>query len=148
MATSLVHSLRLVFSVCVVLSVVATATCLPHSSEELSLPFPLLKRHYQVVTAQNGSIYVADPVTQQPVPQGSASDGGGYGFDVPAIIWLAWSFAVGTPLMLAGIRLSRATTGAAIGIVCTLLSEYFSGFTALSRADRSLFQSGLRLSTP
>jgi len=66
-------------------------------------------------------MYVADPVTQQPVPQGSASDGGGYGFDVPAIIWLVWSFAVGAPLTLAGIRLSRATTGAAIGIVCTLL---------------------------
>ncbi|THH21861.1 hypothetical protein EUX98_g8253 [Antrodiella citrinella] len=66
-------------------------------------------------------MYVADPVTQLPIPQGKASDGSGYGFDAPAIIWLAWSFAVGAPLMLAGIRLSRLTTGAAIGMACTLL---------------------------
>ena len=118
MAPSTLSS-RLVFSLCVLFIHATTATCLPYTSREP--PYYLLRRHDQVITADNGTMYVADPVTQQPVPQGSASDGSGYGFDAPAIIWLAWSFAVGSPLLLAGIRLSRATTGASIGIVCTVL---------------------------
>ncbi|KIP03713.1 hypothetical protein PHLGIDRAFT_94401, partial [Phlebiopsis gigantea 11061_1 CR5-6] len=56
----------------------------------------------------------------QEIVQGPATDGGGSDLDVPAIVWLAWSLAVGIPLMLGGIRLSRLTTGAAIGTALAL----------------------------
>lgn len=113
---------RLPLSFCVLFAAVTTAACLPHSSQQLPHS-PFSKRHDLISKFDNGTFFVPDPVTQQPLPQGSASDGGGSGFDAPAIIWLVWSFAVGGPLLLAGIRLSRVTTGFAIGTTCTLLGE-------------------------
>ncbi|EKM53362.1 uncharacterized protein PHACADRAFT_125005 [Phanerochaete carnosa HHB-10118-sp] len=56
----------------------------------------------------------------QQIAQGSATDGAGVDFSVPAIVWLVWAFAVGIPLMLAGFRLGRLTTGAATGCAATL----------------------------
>lgn len=87
----------------------------PRYLHELSL----LKRH-EITTLDNGTQVVLDPETSLPIAQGSASDGSGVDFSPPAIIWLAWSFAVGVPLALAGIRLWRATTGASLGIACAV----------------------------
>jgi hypothetical protein len=64
----------------------------------------------------DGNVTVFDPNTRSPIPQGSASDGGGAGFDVPAILWIGSCFFVGTPLAVAGVRGWRLTTGAAIGL--------------------------------
>ncbi|TRM68968.1 hypothetical protein BD626DRAFT_3528 [Schizophyllum amplum] len=50
------------------------------------------------------------------VAQGSASDGSGSGLDVPAIIWIGVSLSVGAPMLLAGIRGWRLTTGVGIGV--------------------------------
>ncbi|KAI0079847.1 hypothetical protein K474DRAFT_1591300 [Panus rudis PR-1116 ss-1] len=69
-----------------------------------------------IVTSDDGTQSVIDPETLQPVDQGLATDGSGTDFDVAAIIWLAWSLAVGIPLALAGIRLWRLTTGVSLGI--------------------------------
>ncbi|TCD65567.1 hypothetical protein EIP91_002487 [Steccherinum ochraceum] len=121
MAPSSFYLLRLTLSLCVLFTAVTTATCVPRSHSSPDLSAAILKRHFPIKTADNGSLYVQDPSTNQTVEQGRASDGAGYGFDAPAIIWLAWSFAVGIPLVLAGIRLSRITTGASIGLTCVLL---------------------------
>lgn len=86
-------------------------------------PAYLAKRDPVITYDSAGHITnVTDPTTQQVILQGPATDGSGNGFDVPAIVWLAWAFAVGVPLMLAGIRLGRLTTGAAIGCAGALCS--------------------------
>ncbi|KAI0338380.1 hypothetical protein BDW22DRAFT_709967 [Trametopsis cervina] len=59
---------------------------------------------------------VTDPSTGASIAQGSGTDGGGLDFNIPAIIWLVWSFVIGAPLMLAGIRFWRITTGAGVGL--------------------------------
>ena len=51
------------------------------------------------------------------VDPGSASDGAGSGFNVPAILWLSFGLAVGLYLTLGGMRLWRITTALAIGLV-------------------------------
>ncbi|KAI0629431.1 hypothetical protein C8Q77DRAFT_1065136 [Trametes polyzona] len=74
-----------------------------------------------LVTSEDGlNTTVINPATNQIIPQGSATDGGGVNFSVPALIWLAFVFAVGSPLALAGIRLWRATTGAGIGLTAAV----------------------------
>ncbi|KAK7691843.1 hypothetical protein QCA50_005247 [Cerrena zonata] len=83
--------------------------------------YDLSKRQDNVVTLDNGTMVVVDPETSQPMAQDLASDGSGHDFDAPAIIWMAWSFAVGVPLALAGIKLWRLTTGASLGIAAAAL---------------------------
>jgi len=71
--------------------------------------------------SSNGSIIVLDPDTEQSIPQGLGTDGGGSGFSAPAIIWIGVFFVIGAPLSVAGIRGWRCTTGVALGlasIVC------------------------------
>lgn len=85
----------------------------------------LSKRRDDVMQLDNGTMVVIDPETSQPLAQDVASDGSGTDFDAPAIIWLAWSFAVGVPLALAGIKLWRLTTGASLGIAAAVLGMFF-----------------------
>ncbi|KAH7925294.1 hypothetical protein BV22DRAFT_1011538 [Leucogyrophana mollusca] len=70
----------------------------------------------------SGTTEVYSGTTGEQIPQGSASDGSGSGFSLPAILWIACSFTIGVPLMLAGIRGWRLTTGAAIAISAALCS--------------------------
>ncbi|KAL1710261.1 hypothetical protein EV121DRAFT_275806 [Schizophyllum commune] len=81
---------------------------------------PLLARDAKVVNTTAG-LQVVDGEGNT-VAQGSASDGGGSGRDVPAIIWMGGTLAVGVPLLLAGIRGWRLTTGAGIGVSAAVLS--------------------------
>jgi hypothetical protein len=69
-----------------------------------------------IITNTNGTVVVYSPLTGNEIPQGLATDGSGSGFSLPAILWIAFSFTVGVPLMLAGFRGWRLTTGAAIGL--------------------------------
>jgi len=69
-----------------------------------------------------GSIVVFNTQTQQVIPQGSASDGGGSGFNAPAALWVVVSFLLGSPLAVAGIRGWRLTLGAAIGLSASVCS--------------------------
>ncbi|KAI0645163.1 hypothetical protein C8Q79DRAFT_912487 [Trametes meyenii] len=74
-----------------------------------------------VVTSPDGTnTTVFNPANGQVIAQGSATDGGGVDFSVPALIWLAFVFAVGAPLALVGIRLWRVTTGAGVGLAATV----------------------------
>ena len=107
------HSLA---SICFLLVLVTTAN---------ASPTYLAKRDPVITYDSSGQITnVTDASTGQEIAQGSATDGAGEGMNAPAIVWLAWSFAVGVPLMLGGIRLSRLTTGAAIGCAGTLCSKF------------------------
>lgn len=69
-----------------------------------------------IVTNTNGTVVVYSPLTGDEIPQGLATDGSGSGFSLPAVLWIAFSFTVGVPLMLAGFRGWRLSTGAAIGL--------------------------------
>lgn len=74
-----------------------------------------------VVSSQIGdNTTVLDPATNQAIPQGSGTDGGGTGFSLPAILWLIFVFVIGVPLALAGVRLWRFTTGMAVGLALTV----------------------------
>ncbi|CAL1711492.1 unnamed protein product [Somion occarium] len=84
------------------------------------LPSHLSARSDPVITAENGTMYAIDPSTMEPVPQGSASDGSGVDLNASALIWLVWSFVVGVPLALTGIRFWRLTTAASLGIACVV----------------------------
>jgi hypothetical protein len=69
-----------------------------------------------IINDADGGIVVFNSQTQQPIPQGSASDGGGSGFNTPAVLWIVLLFLLGVPLAVAGIRGWRLTLGAAIGL--------------------------------
>ncbi|TFY81360.1 hypothetical protein EWM64_g2655 [Hericium alpestre] len=84
-----------------------------------SLPLPaLIPRASPVVTSNplNGSTEILDPSTKQPIPQGPGTDGSGSGFSPPAVLWIMYCVVVGCPLLVAGIRGWRFTTGAAVGL--------------------------------
>jgi hypothetical protein len=66
---------------------------------------------------------VVDSMDQSKIDQGSASDGAGSGFDIPAVLWLSFGLAVGLYLTLGGMRLWRLTTAFAIGIVFALCGK-------------------------
>ncbi|KAG6877661.1 hypothetical protein C0993_005286 [Termitomyces sp. T159_Od127] len=87
----------------------------------VSHPYQLSPRGF-VINNSTGIPQVFDSTTHQSVPQGPATDGGGTGFDLAAIIWLAFSFAVGPPMAIAGIRMWRITTGVGIGLAAAVCS--------------------------
>jgi len=97
----------------------------------LSLPFiplsvPQLVPRGVVVNNSSGTIRVFDSSTDQPIPQGPATDGGGTNFSVPAVIWLAFCFVIGAPMAFAGVRGWRLTTGVGIGLpaaACCMISS-------------------------
>ena len=63
---------------------------------------------------------VVNSMDQSRIDQGSASDGAGSGFNVPAVLWLSFGLAVGLYLTLGGMRLWRMTTAFAVGLVFAL----------------------------
>ncbi|TBU31063.1 hypothetical protein BD311DRAFT_804847 [Dichomitus squalens] len=74
-----------------------------------------------VVSSEVGdNVSVVKPTTDQVIPQGPGTDGGGTNFSLTAIIWLAFVFVIGIPLALAGIRLWRFTTGMGIGLAVAI----------------------------
>jgi hypothetical protein len=69
-----------------------------------------------IINDAAGNIVVFNSQTQQVIPQGSASDGGGSGFDAVAVLWMVLSFLLGIPLAAAGVRGWKLTLGVAIGL--------------------------------
>lgn len=107
----------------------------PNVVQASPLAVSLVKRGPIITYSDAGRVTnVTDPSTGVPITQGDATDGSGSGLDSAAIIWLAWSFVVGVPLMLAGIRLWRFTTGVGIGLSLTVCSM-FSCSSHLLRFD-------------
>ena len=74
-----------------------------------------------VVNEDTGT--VVDSETERSVDQGSASDGAGSGFDVPAILWLSFGLVVGLYLTLAGMRLWKMTTALATGLIFAVCGQ-------------------------
>jgi len=72
----------------------------------------------EIVVEDSGT--VVNSMDQSRIDQGSASDGAGSGFDVPAVLWLSFGLALGLYLTLGGMRLWRMTTAFAIGMVLAL----------------------------
>ena len=75
---------------------------------------------------------VVDSKDQRRIDQGSASDGAGSGFNVPAVLWISFGLAVGLYLTVGGMRLWRMTTAFALGIVSA-----FCGMSSLSEGSWS-----------
>ncbi|KIM82473.1 hypothetical protein PILCRDRAFT_820332 [Piloderma croceum F 1598] len=75
-----------------------------------------------IINDADGGVVVFNSQTQQPIPQGSASDGGGSGFNTPAVLWIVLLFLLGVPLAVAGIRGWRLTLGVAIGLSIAVCS--------------------------
>jgi len=71
-----------------------------------------------VVDEASGS--VVDIEDQSKVDQGSASDGAGSDFNIPAVLWLSFGLAVGIFFTFGGMRLWRTTTAFSIGLVSAL----------------------------
>lgn len=95
-----------------------------HTARATPISAALSKRDPVIAYDGSGRIdNVTDIATGIPITQGAATDGSGLDFNVPAILWLVYAFAVGVPLMLAGVRLWRATTGAGVGIAATVCGE-------------------------
>ncbi len=109
----------------------ASCTCLLLALAGVAQASPLfmatdLSRRGPVITYDDSGhiTNITDANTGAPVVQGAATDGGGTDFDACAIVWLAFSFVVGIPLMLAGLRFWRLTTGYGVGLsvlVCSAL---------------------------
>ena len=78
-----------------------------------------------VVNEDTGT--VVDSETERSVDQGSASDGAGSDFDVPAILWLSFGLVVGLYLTLAGMRLWKMTTAFATGLVFAVCGQSLFG---------------------
>ncbi|KAI0048799.1 hypothetical protein FA95DRAFT_1490314 [Auriscalpium vulgare] len=93
-------------------------------------------------SATNNSAIVLDPSSRQPIAQTSASDGSGHGFtaSAPSIIWVAFSFVIGVPLAIAGVRGHLLTTGITIGLAFTVSSwaAFINSLSAPGIADLTL----------
>ncbi|KAG6816596.1 hypothetical protein H0H87_004822 [Tephrocybe sp. NHM501043] len=92
-----------------------------HAYPQIHHEHTLASRGFEINNS-SGTPQIFNPTTQQFVPQGAATDGGGQGWDVPSIIWLVFSFVVGVPMAIAGIRLWRITTGVGIGLSAAVCS--------------------------
>ena len=67
---------------------------------------------------------VVNPVTGMEIVQGFATDGGGVGYDAPAILWIIITLVLGLPLAAAGVRGARLTSGAGLGLALMVGSKY------------------------
>jgi len=83
---------------------------------------PRLAPREFIVNNNTGTLEIFNPDLRQVIPQGRATDGGGTGFDLPAILWIAFTIMVGLPMAVAGIRGWRFTTGVGIGLATTISS--------------------------
>ena len=52
------------------------------------------------------------------------TDGGGQGFSIPAILWIVFCALVGLPLVTAGVRGWKLTSGVGIGLSLAILCQY------------------------
>ncbi|KAF9529803.1 hypothetical protein CPB83DRAFT_852224 [Crepidotus variabilis] len=52
--------------------------------------------------------------------QGPATDGGGKGYDGPAIMWIVFTLVIGPPMALAGFKGARISSGVGAGLFCSM----------------------------
>lgn len=97
------------------------------SASPLLCPLPsihLASRASPILNNHTGQLQAFNPITQQRIPQGPATDAGGQDFDGPAILWIIFSFVIGPPMAFAGIRGWRLTTGVGLGLAATVCCKY------------------------
>lgn len=95
------------------------------SASPLLGPLPLIhlaSRASPILNNHTGQLEAFNPITQQLIPQGPATDAGGQDFDGPAILWITFSFVIGPPMAFAGIRGWRLTTGVGLGLAAAVCS--------------------------
>ncbi|EJD02139.1 uncharacterized protein FOMMEDRAFT_168671 [Fomitiporia mediterranea MF3/22] len=69
-----------------------------------------------IFSNESGTVQITDPVMGNAIAQGSANDGAGNGINVPALLWIVFAFLLGIPLLTAGVRLGRFTSGVGLGL--------------------------------
>ncbi|KAG8803417.1 hypothetical protein FRC17_006179, partial [Serendipita sp. 399] len=79
---------------------------------------PGLLHHARQLTTNNGLPIGSVP---QSDPQAAFSDGGGSGYNVPALLWIIFAAVVGLPLATAGVRGWRITSGIGMGLALSIL---------------------------
>jgi hypothetical protein len=96
----------------------------------LALPssFPQLVPRNIIINNSSSTIEVFDSTTDQAILQGSATDGSGTNFSIPAVIWLVFCFVIGIPMVIAGIRGWRLTIGVGIGLPAAVCCMFLSNF--------------------
>jgi hypothetical protein len=60
------------------------------------------------------------PISSRPPP----TDGGGQGFSPPAVFWIAFCALLGPPLVIAGVRGWKVTSGVGNGLALAILCQY------------------------
>ncbi|OCH90576.1 hypothetical protein OBBRIDRAFT_834892 [Obba rivulosa] len=115
-------SLLLFIQTCLLLALVSCARGSPVPSTHGTHGLSALSIRDEPVTVlfPNGTIVYYDPVSGDPVSQGSATDGSGNGLSTTAIIWITCSFAVGVPLSLVGTKVWRLVSGTGIGLAAAV----------------------------
>lgn len=98
---------------------------MPPSSALASSPPspPTLSRRGFVITNVTGTRQVINPDTRQLIPQTPASDAGGSGFDVTAVLWIVFGLLTGLPMALAGMRGWKLTMGIVLGLSSALIGK-------------------------
>jgi len=69
-----------------------------------------------IVNNATGTPEIFNSDTEQAVPQGRATDGGGTDFAATALLWIVFCFVIGVPMSVAGIRGWRFTIGVGLGL--------------------------------
>lgn len=64
-----------------------------------------------------------DPDTGNTILQGTDGDGAGNGFDATNAIWIVFLLVIGLPLLLAGVRMGRVTSGIGFGVSVAVMCE-------------------------
>ena len=77
-----------------------------------------------VVSFASGQPAILDPTNGDSIVQGKASDGSGYGYDAPAIIWIIVTLAIGVPALLAGVRIGRVSSGIGLGLAIAVTRKF------------------------
>ncbi|KAI0090608.1 hypothetical protein BDY19DRAFT_887453 [Irpex rosettiformis] len=121
-------STLLASSICLLLTFTGVVQASPFLTTDLS-------RRGPVITYDDSGhiVNVTDPNTGTEIIQGNGTDGGGTDFDACAIVWLVFSFAVGVPLLLTGLRFWRLTTGYGVGL--SVLVCIWAAFVNSSNPD-------------
>ena len=63
-----------------------------------------------------------NPTSSGPLP----TDGGGQGFSPPAVLWIVFCVLVGPPLITAGVRGWKVTSGVGNGLALAILCQYLA----------------------
>lgn len=108
------------------------------SEDTYAYRMALLLSRSVVVENHDGNITILNSDTNSAILQGSASDGSGSGFDLSAILWIAFTFTIGLFLATIGVRGWRVTTGVALGLALAVSCKIYFEPSTQELITRSL----------